>query len=244
MKNTVKYILQFFLGYSNYLYVFAIFKIRTLKNDQKEADFFHFLSLLKDGRGDVLDIGANLGIMSYHLSKALKTSKIHAFEPVPSNVSILKKIIAKFKLRNIEIYPIALGDQKGSVEMVLPYNGKTIMQGLSHVIHESINQWNEGERFDVSMDKLDSLLPNRKIQGIKLDVENFEFFVLKGGEMLIDFNLPIIYTELWDNENRINCFEFLKSKGYQAFFVEEHQLKEFKAEFNQSQNFIFIHNKA
>ena len=69
VKNTIKYILQFLLGYSNYLYVFAIFKIKSIQKDNLEKDFFHFLSLLKDGNGDVIDIGANLGIMSFHLSK-------------------------------------------------------------------------------------------------------------------------------------------------------------------------------
>jgi len=244
VKNTIKYILQFFLGYSKYLFVFAVFKIKTLEKDQQEKDFFHFLTLLKDGNGDVLDIGANLGIMSYHLSKSLKISKIHAFEPVPSNLLILKKIIAKYKLRNIELYPFALGDKKGSVEMVLPYNGKTIMQGLSHVVHESIEEWNEGERFDVSIDTLDNLFKDRKVQGIKMDVENFEFFVLKGGEQLIDANLPIIYTELWDNQNRINCFDFLIAKGYKTFIVEADKLVRFDNLKHESQNFIFIHFKG
>ena len=145
MKNTIKYILQFLLGYSNYLYVFAVFKIKSIQKDNLEKDFFHFLSLLKDGNGDVIYIGANLGIMSYHLSKSFKTTKIHAFEPVHSNLIIFRKIIAKYKLKNIELYPYALGEEKGSVEMVLHYNGKTIMQGLSHVVHDSISEWNEGE---------------------------------------------------------------------------------------------------
>ncbi|MDB0011403.1 FkbM family methyltransferase [Crocinitomicaceae bacterium] len=244
MKNTIKYILQFLLGYSNYLYVFAIFKIKSIQKDHLEKDFFHFLSLLKDGEGDVIDIGANLGIMSFHLSKSLKATKIHAFEPVPSNLMVLRKVMAKYKLKNIELYPYALGDKKGSVEMVLPYNGKTIMQGLSHVIHDSIDEWNEGERFDVFIDKLDDVLPNRKVQGIKVDVENFEYFVFKGGEKLIEDNLPIIYTELWDNENRTKCFEFLKNKGYKAHLVIDERLVPFDSSLHQTQNFIFIPSKS
>jgi len=240
VKNTIKYILQFLLGYSDYLYVFAIFKIKSIQKDNLEKDFFHFLSLLKDGNGDVIDIGANLGIMSFHLSKSLKTTKIHAFEPVPSNLIIFKKIIAKYKLKNIELYPYALGEEKGSVEMVLPYNGKTIMQGLSHVVHDSISVWNEGERFDVVIDKLDNLLINRKIQGIKVDVENFEYFVFKGGEKIIDKNLPIIYTELWDNENRVKCFNFLNAKGYTANLVVEDILVPYDVSKHETQNFIFI----
>ena len=124
--------------------------------------------------------------------------------------------------------------------MVLPYNGKTIMQGLSHVVHDSISVWNEGERFDVVIDKLDNLLINRKIQGIKVDVENFEYFVFKGGEKIIDKNLPIIYTELWDNENRVKCFDFLNAKGYTANLVVEDILVPYDVSKHETQNFIFI----
>ncbi|MEN9442625.1 MAG: hypothetical protein RLZ33_2702, partial [Bacteroidota bacterium] len=56
------------MGFRTYLYVFAIFKIKTLRSDSKEKDFFHFLSLLEDGKGAVLDVGANIGIMTVHLA--------------------------------------------------------------------------------------------------------------------------------------------------------------------------------
>ena len=40
MKNAIKYILQKVLGYQRYLFVFAKYKIRNLKSDKKEGDFF------------------------------------------------------------------------------------------------------------------------------------------------------------------------------------------------------------
>ena len=98
MKNTLKYILQKILGFQTYLFVFSVFKIQTLYSDPKEKDFFQFLSLLKDGEGAVLDIGANIGIMTVHLAQKLPNSTIHAFEPMPSNYSVLKKIVNRFKL--------------------------------------------------------------------------------------------------------------------------------------------------
>ncbi len=64
------------MGFRTYLYVFAIFKIKTLRSDPKEKDFFHFLSLLKDGKGAVLDIGANIGIMTVHLARKLPNSTV------------------------------------------------------------------------------------------------------------------------------------------------------------------------
>ena len=84
------------MGFQTYLFVFALFKIKTLRTDAKEKDFFHFLSLLKDGQGAVLDIGANIGIMTVHLSQNLPNCEVHVFEPIPDNLSVLKRIIAKF----------------------------------------------------------------------------------------------------------------------------------------------------
>jgi FkbM family methyltransferase len=242
VKNTAKYILQKVLGFQFYLYVFSLFKIRTLHSDSNEKDFFHFLSLLKDGEGSVLDVGANIGIMTVHLGQKLPHSVIHAFEPMPTNVSVLKRIISKFNLTSVKLHEIALGDSKGSVKMVLPENGKTKMQGLSHVKHDSITEWNEGEEFDVPLDTLDNILQSEKIQGIKIDVENFEYYALKGGRQLLEKDHPIIYAELWDNENRKNCFELLNNLSYKTFIVQNDQLISFDESKHISQNFIFIYN--
>jgi FkbM family methyltransferase len=240
MKNSVKYILQKLLGLHTYLYVFALYKIRTLRSDKKENDFFTFLSLLKDGKGDVLDIGANLGIMTVHLANSLPNTTIHAFEPMPANVSVLKRIIARFKLKKTKIHEIALGDESGIAKMVLPVNGQTVMQGLSHIKHETITEWNEGKEVDVQLDKLDNVLNGQAVQAIKIDIENFEYFALKGASRIITSNKPIIYAELWDNENRSKCFEYLKSLSYSIFVGENNQIVPFDSSKHHTQNFIFI----
>lgn len=240
MKNSVKYILQKLLGLNTYLYVFALYKIKTLRSDKKENDFFTFLSLLKDGKGDVLDIGANLGIMTVHLANKLPNTTIHAFEPMPANVSVLKRIIAKFKLKTTKIHEVALGDESGTAKMVLPVNGQTVMQGLSHIKHETITEWNDGKEVDVKLDKLDNILNGQPVQAIKIDVENFEYFALKGASRIITSNKPIIYAELWDNENRAKCFEYLKSFSYSIFVGENKQIVPFDSSKHDTQNFIFI----
>ncbi len=243
MKNSLKYILQKLLGLKTYLYVFALFKIKTLRKDSKENDFFTFLSLLKDGAGDVLDIGANLGIMTVHLAKALPNTTIHAFEPVPANISTLKRISAKFNLKKTQIHEIALGEAPGKVKMILPLNGQTVMQGLSHVKHDSITEWNQGQEFEVILEKLDNVLNGQKIQGIKIDIENFEYFALKGATSILVENRPIIYAELWENENRSNCFDLLKQLNYSIYEVENGKLKPYDVSCSHSQNFIFIADK-
>lgn len=221
------------------MFLFSKFKIQTLQSDSNEKDFFHFLSLLKDGNGAVLDIGANIGIMTYHLSKKLPNCVIIAIEPIPDNFNVLSRIISKNQLTNVKTFDIAVGNEKGTIQMVMPNNGKTKMQGLSHVIHDSISEWNEGEKFEVSVNTLDNLFLDIPIQGIKIDVENFEYFALKGGENILKKYHPIIYAELWDNQNRINCFEFLTALSYQIFIVLNNELVPFDKNIHSSQNFIF-----
>ncbi len=239
MKNTAKYILQTVLGFQRYLYVFAMFKIKSLKNDPKEKDFFKFLSMLKDGEGDVLDIGANIGIMTFHLSKYLPKSKVIAVEPIPHNYKVLEKVVTKQELSNVELKQIAVGESPGRVTMILPDNKGVKMQGLSHVKHDSIEEWNEGEEFEVEMIQIDDLVENRRIQGIKMDVENFEYFALKGAKETILRSKPIIYTELWDNENRKRCFALMKELGYVVYVVVANELVTFDATVHSHQNFIF-----
>lgn len=242
VKNLIKFILQKVLGFQKYLFVFAKYKIRTLKNDSKENHFFHFLDLVKDNEGVVLDIGANIGIMTVHLAQKLPNCKIHAFEPMPDNISVFKKIIAKYSIKNVTFHEIALGETSGTVKMILPTKSGAKMQGLSHVKHDSITEWNEGIEVETPIEPLDKLFKDEVIQGIKMDVENFEYFVLRGGKEILAKNLPIIYTELWNNDNRQKCFRFLKELGYSTYVVIGDDHIPFDPSKHQMQNFIFIAN--
>lgn len=240
MKNTIKYILQKLLGYNTYLYVFAKFKIKTLKFDRNEKDFFHFLKLIPNKKGAILDVGANIGIMTVHLSKNFPQNEIHAIEPIPSNIEVLTKIKNQYKLSNVSILPFALGEENKTAKMILPCEKKVYYQGLSHVKHDSITELNEGKEFEVEMKKLDDLFPSEEILAIKIDVENFEYFVLKGGEKLLNKYHPIIYAELWDNENRKKCFNLLNSLQYKTFVIDKGKLIPYDLTKHQKQNFIFI----
>lgn len=240
MKNVVKRFLQKTLGFNNYLRLFARYKVTTLKGDAKEGDFFHFMSLLKD-EGTILDIGANLGIMTWHLLNHFKHAKIWAFEPIPSNLNVLRKTTEKFDSSRLRIFQNALGHETGRIKMVLPEVENVKMQGLSHVVHETIDTFNEGQYFEVDVETLDSIAsPKVQITGIKLDVENFEYFVLKGGESLLRRDRPIIYTELWENENRQKCMEFLDELGYKTFYFDGAELKPFEPDAYTGQNFFFL----
>ncbi len=243
LKNLIKLTLQKLLGFDNYLFIFSLFIIKKLKWDKNEKDFIYFLNLIPDN-GCTLDIGANIGIMTVHLARKLKNSTIYAFEPVPRNIKTLKRIIKFFKLKNVEIFECALGEENGKLEMVMPVINSVKMQGLSHVVHESIKDNNNGDRFVVPVRKLDNISEinfNTKVNAIKIDVENYEYFVLKGGRSLITEHQPIIYCELWEQANRKNTIELLENTGYDVKVLERNELADYTGQ--KTQNFFFIPSK-
>ena len=243
MKNKAKYILHKLLGFKNYLFVFSLYKIYTLKRDKNEKDFFRFLHLIPENT-IVLDIGANIGIMTVHLAKAIKGVTVYSFEPMPNNIVAFNRIISFFKLKNVKLFEIALGNTEGEAVMVMPVISNVRMQGLSHVVHDSIPENNEGEKFKVPLVMLDKMqeLTNAKqrISGIKIDVENFEFFVLDGAKKLIEINKPIVYAELWENENREKCFTLFNNLNYKTHVVIDNSVVGYDAMKHRTQNFIFL----
>jgi hypothetical protein len=71
-------------------------------------------------------------------------------------------------------------------------------------------------------------------------VENFEFFVLDGAKKLLMKNKPVVYAELWDNENREKCFALFNNLNYKTFVVLDNTLVEYNSAAHKKQNFIFL----
>jgi len=245
MKTFFKYILQKILGLETYLYVFALFIIVKLRWDKNEKDFFHFLELIPDG-GVILDLGANIGVTSYHLSRKLPESTILSFEPLTLNMDTLKRIKNRFKLKNLFEYQVAVGEKPGTLEMVMPVINNVPMHGLSHVIHVENKENNDGLKYNVPVVCLDEFDDLKKIgkplTAMKIDVENFEYFVLKGAEKLIAENQPIIYCELWENDNRKKCIDLLNNLGYSTFVLQKKELIPIENASVEKHNFFFLPN--
>ncbi len=65
----------------------------------------------------------------------------------------------------------------------------------------------------VPLTMIDSLdLP--RVDGIKVDVENFEWQVFRGAINLLKRDHPVIYCELWDTPNRRDVILLLRDLGY------------------------------
>ncbi len=245
MKTFVKYVLQKILGLKTYLYVFAVFVIVKIRWDKKEKDFFYFMQLFADG-GTILDLGANIGVTTFHLSKKFPDSNIISIEPLTLNMDTLKRVKNRFGLTNVTEYQVAAGDKPGELEMVMPVIDNVPMHGLSHVVNDEVSDLNTGLKYTVQVVVLDQFEPlknpSKPVSAIKMDVENFEYHVLKGTEKLIVKHQPVIYCELWDNDNRKKCISFLNNLNYSAFILDKKELVPFEKANFEKHNFFFLPN--
>lgn len=239
MKNKIISTLQRIFGFENYLFIFSLFIYYKLKWDKNEKDFLRLFDIIQDD-GIVLDIGANIGVMTAHFAKRLKKTKVFSFEPIPYNIKTIKRIVKFFKFNNVRVYEYALSDYDGSIDMILPIIDSAKKQGLSHVVTDSDNE--TGEFFRVPVRKLDNInelvLSDRKITAIKIDVEGHELSVLKGAVELIKKNLPVIYCELWPGDQRKEMFDFMKSLSYSPKVIQNNILADFDNQ--HTQNFFFV----
>lgn len=185
---------------------------------------FTFLDLIPND-SLILDIGANLGFVTYHLSKKQGCSVI-AFEPIPINYSVLTRMMASRNLTNTTALPYALGQESGVLTMVMPFHNGVPMQGLSHVTDDTSQE--AGYQFTVPVKRLDDLSEihnnGKRVGGIKIDVENYEYYILQGGIELIRQHKPVICIELWEDQNRARSLALLTSLGYVVYILVNDQL--------------------
>lgn len=191
--------------------------------------------------GIILDIGANIGITTVPLASRKDKAIIYSFEPMPENFATLKRVVKYFNLSNVKIFDFALGEKDGEVTMVMPVIKHVKMQGLSHIqLNRTDQKPVAGNKVNVivkSLDTMSELNTAKKISAIKIDVENFEYFVLKGGRQLISDHRPIIYCELWKNEMRDLTIKYLSDLGYTVKVFHNKQLTEYRED---TINFFFI----
>ena len=173
--------------------------------EKKRMDQLHFLSN-KINSEILVDIGANIGFYSILFSD--RFDQIYSFEPNKRNFKVLKRNIDNNKLKNIQIFNFGLGENK---EFLI---GNSNSKGeLFQTSGFSINKDNKkGEK--VSVQKGDEVLHfKNKTITIKIDVEGFEFFVLKGLKSALVNNLCILQIEIWE-KNYDEVHKFLNSLNY------------------------------
>ena len=155
-----------------------------------------------------VDVGAHIGFYSILSSDYFK--HVYSFEPNLRNYQKLLKNIKKNKLeKKIKCFNYGLGDKKQTLKGISEKKGKLIQTSGFSISENNIS----GE--DVLIFKGDDTLKfiNEDIT-IKIDVEGFEYNVLKGLEETLNKNNCYLQIEIWD-KNFKDVVNFLKNLNYQ-----------------------------
>jgi FkbM family methyltransferase len=246
LKSFIQLVFQNLLGYRNYLFVFSIYRIVKYRLLRDDIDFNIFIDLVESNiPGIIIDAGANVGYTTVLFAKEFPHYSIIAYEPVSLLSQIIVKVLRFFNIKNVLVKQFALGNTNNLVTIKTPIIGGVKMQGLSFidvsVEREDAELLNNFMEEQVQMVSLDAdLIGNilNPVVGIKVDVENFEFFVLQGTVELIKLYKPIIMAELWDDERKKACIGFMKSLGYSIKVISNKTLVDYTNQ--QCLNYFFM----
>lgn len=145
--------------------------------------------------GFMIDVGANMGVISLELAKRAPRCTICAIEPLPFLARSIRDSIDTSCIGNITVECVALGAEQGKIDL---YLGK-------HLTQTSVNPRGDAyETLQVPVDTLDILFfeTAMAVDLIKIDVEGYELSVLHGGSALIKKDLPSVVFECDANSTR------------------------------------------
>lgn len=180
-------------------------------------DMAFLLHYLREG-DDFLDIGANVGAFS--LLGGAKGAHCYAIEPVPTT---FKQLVRNIKLNELEslvkCFQLGFSDSEGILEFS---QDKGTMNRVVNGVQSSIL---------VSVQTVDQFIIKQNItpKMMKIDVEGFEFPVLKGGlNLFLDQNCEVIIIELNGSGRKYGfrdeeVHEFLISSKFQPVIYHPFQ---------------------
>jgi FkbM family methyltransferase len=171
---------------------------------------------------DFLDIGANIGLVTLGVRKSV-TGTIHCFECDNQTFNFLRYNTRLYD--NIKLYNFGLSDKHNVGSM----STNSYNQGcnlFSSTLDETF-KYAHSTSFSVCDKVFFSLAPldflqdtfTNKISVIKIDVEGFEYHVLKGARNVILQHRPVLLVEIFP-VNIDKVFRLLEEYGYSGHHVQ------------------------
>lgn len=155
-----------------------------------------------------LDIGANVGHYALRLSELVGAQgRVIAFEPVPDAFELLVANAALAAHRNLTLVNAAVSDSTSTSGMSIP---RCEASGLDNLYLARLSREESG--LQVLCLTVDSLALPRPIRFVKVDTEGHELAVLRGMEILLRRDRPLLLVE--DNDAEVSTY--LAGLGYSS----------------------------
>jgi len=194
----------------------------------EDAELHYIANIIRSG-ATAIDVGANVGIFTISLAYAVsEKGRVWSFEPLMENLERLQANINLNGLKNIDIFPVGLGNFCGELDMYLSND-------LAYATtRRLVNKQIAVETRKIEIRRLDDLWQRAErpqVDFIKIDVEGSEIKVLQGAKQLITTCRPQIIIEAHNRQQLKILSEFFKELDYSL-----HQPDGF-----DSWNYLFSH---
>ena len=165
-----------------------------------------------------IDIGANIGLYSYALSRLCP--RVEAFEPQPEVARVLR---AFARGTNVTLHETALSDTEGELTLHVPVIGGEAATGMAS-LRSDFPEGAAGastRNIKVPVRRLDAY----GFTGVgfaKIDVEGHEIEVLRGAEETLAREKPVLLIEIEQRHlgfPMTDVFDWLRARGYEGFFL-------------------------
>ncbi len=216
--------------------------------EKEEVDSLKKIFMNFPTGGTFLDVGANIGMISFALVGQLKNIRCFCFEPGPTQFKYLEKNIKENKMEHlVSAYNFALSNKTGEANFSIHKNEDVSGDGF-------VDTGRAGETLTIQVKtiKLDEWWKesNRpKIDVMKVDVEGAELMVFEGGKEFLENEKPLILFEVHNKNlegypySYNDIFNFLQLIGYKILnlnFTSVSMNQRIKLNDNQNYGLNFI----
>lgn len=167
------------------------------------------------------DVGANIGIFPYFLSRDIPDLQVFAFEPEPNAYACLKSTFQAAENSRVEALNIALSDHEGTQNLFIdPLNHG------GHSLHQEAVQPEAAlvkNSVSVATTTLDDFVENQKVSHIdviKVDIQEHEASFLRGASRSLEAFRPLVLMECYFKSILASDSELLapfKQNAYVAY---------------------------
>lgn len=184
-----------------------------------EKAFDKFISYLKP-TDTVIDIGANIGYTTLLFSKACPNGNIISIEPSKELFQTINNHLLLNKTKNVKSFHVGLGESEKTVQL---YKVSENNSGMNRVFEGEDIPFNSESIIIRPLDNVVRENGITKIDALKIDVEGYEYNVLKGAYNTLKTLAPILLIEVDDHNLKEQhsspdqLFKFLFDLNYSVF---------------------------
>jgi FkbM family methyltransferase len=206
----------------------------------------------------VLDVGANYGIYSYHLGRAVgPTGRVYAFEPIPFTAATFELVARLLRFRNVTLFKEGAGDRNGEVSFEMPIQASgALTAGQAHLGgrdderpgKERHHRYPATRQVTCPIVRMDDRIPaGCDVSFLKCDIEGSELLAFRGASGIIARDFPTVLCEIntWFLDGfgiRLeDLLGFFSSQGYRSYRYEGGRLNPVEIGPDTEANFFFVH---